>query len=135
VGLKVRRSKSTVPQLLESGCVCGGKRVVAHQPSSPAARAPPPHPPTAVVILTYKLAYSLYVMILTCSTLCLTIHMTCMSRSRARLRWRFVIPSGLPMFFACRSIGSESRGIWVVSLYTGVVLGCTGTFGYDGVPG
>jgi hypothetical protein len=87
-----------------------------------------------VIILTYELAYSLYVMILTCSTLCLTIHMTCMSRSRARLRWRFVIPSGLPMFFACRSIGSKSWGIWVVSLYTGMVLGCIGTFGYDGAP-
>ena len=37
-----------------------------------------------VIILTYELAYSLYVMILTCSTLCLTIHMTRMSRDRAR---------------------------------------------------
>ena len=63
-----------------------------------------------VIILTYKLAYSLYLMILTCSTLCLTIHMTCMSRSRARLRWRFIIPLGLPMSYACRSIGSESQG-------------------------
>ena len=61
-----------------------------------------------VIILTYELAYSLYVMILTCSTLCLTIHMTCMSRSRARMRWRFVIPLGLPMSYVCRSIGLES---------------------------
>ena len=37
-----------------------------------------------VTIMIYELAYSLCVMILTCSTLCLTIHMTCMSRSRAR---------------------------------------------------
>ena len=37
-----------------------------------------------VIIMIYELAYSLCVMILTCSTLCLTIHMTCMSRSRAR---------------------------------------------------
>jgi hypothetical protein len=73
-------------------------------------------------------------MILTRATLCLTIHMTCMSRSRARLRWRFVVPLGLSMSYACRSVGSESRGIWVVSLYTGVVLGYTGTFGYDNAP-
>jgi hypothetical protein len=63
-----------------------------------------------VIILTYELAYSLYVMILICSTLCLIIHMTCMSRSRGRLRWRFVVPSGLPMSYAYRSIGSESPG-------------------------
>ena len=63
-----------------------------------------------VIILTYELAYSLYVMILTCSTLCLTIHMTCMSRSRARLRWWFIVPSGLPISYACRSVGLESRG-------------------------
>ena len=38
-----------------------------------------------VIIMIYELAYSLCVMILTCSTLCLTIHMTCMSRSRTRV--------------------------------------------------
>ena len=88
-----------------------------------------------VIIMIYELAYSLCVMILTCSTLCLTIHMTCMSRSRARLRWQFVVPLGFPISYACRSVGLESRGLWVVSLYTGVVLGCKGTFGYDGAPG
>jgi Ni/Fe-hydrogenase subunit HybB-like protein len=60
-----------------------------------------------VIILTYELVYSLYVMILTCATLCLTIHMTYMSRSRAKLRRRFIVPSGLPMSYACRSVGSE----------------------------
>jgi hypothetical protein len=62
-----------------------------------------------VIILTYELAYSLCVMILTCTTLSLTIHTTCMIRSRARLRWWFVVPSGLPMSYACRSVGSESQ--------------------------
>ena len=38
-----------------------------------------------VIIMIYKLAYSLCVMILTCSTSCLIIHMICMSRSRARV--------------------------------------------------
>jgi hypothetical protein len=54
-----------------------------------------------VIILTYEPAYSLCVMISTCSTLCLSIHMTCMSRSRAKLRWWFIIPLGLPMSYAC----------------------------------
>ena len=63
-----------------------------------------------VIIITYELAYSLCVMILTCATLCLTILITCMSRSRAKLRWWFVVPLGLPMSYACRSIGLESQG-------------------------
>jgi hypothetical protein len=63
-----------------------------------------------VIIMIYELAYSLCVMILTCSTLCLTIHMICISRSRARLRWRFIVSLGLPTSYACRSVGSESWG-------------------------
>ena len=39
-----------------------------------------------VIIVIYELAYSLCVMILTCSTSCLISHMVCMSRSRARVR-------------------------------------------------
>jgi hypothetical protein len=87
-----------------------------------------------VIIIIYELPYGLCVMILTCSTLCLNIHMICMSRSRGKLMWRFVVPSGLPISFTCRSVGSGTRGIWVVSLYTGMVLECTGTFGYDDAP-
>ena len=87
-----------------------------------------------VIIMTYELAYSLCVMILTCSTLCLIIHMVCMSRSRVKLRWWFIVPSVLPISFTYRSIGSGTRGIWVVSLYMGVVLGCIGSFRYDGAP-
>ena len=34
-----------------------------------------------VIIMIYELAYNLCVMILTCSTLCIIIHMTCMGRS------------------------------------------------------
>jgi hypothetical protein len=63
-----------------------------------------------VIIVTYELAYSFYVMDLTCRTLCLIIHMTCMIRSRAKLRWRFVVPSGFPMSYACRSVELGSRG-------------------------
>jgi hypothetical protein len=54
-----------------------------------------------VIILTYELAYSFYVMSLTCKTLCLNIHITCMIRIRAKLRWRFIVPSGVPMSYAC----------------------------------
>ena len=63
-----------------------------------------------VIILTYELAYSFYVMSLTCKTLCLIIHTTYMIRVRTKMRWWFVIPSGLPMSYACRSVGSESQG-------------------------
>ena len=63
-----------------------------------------------VIIMIYELANSLYVMILTCRTLCLIIHITYMSRIRSKLRWRFIVPSGLPMSYACRSVGSESQG-------------------------
>ena len=38
-----------------------------------------------VIIMTYELAYSFYVMSLTCRTLCLIIHMTCMNRSTVRV--------------------------------------------------
>ena len=62
------------------------------------------------IIMIYELAYSSCVMILTCSTSCLIIHMICTSRSRARVgvtvhrSFRFVY------ILTCRSIGSESRG-------------------------
>jgi hypothetical protein len=79
-----------------------------------------------VIIITYELAYSFYAMSLTCKTLCLIIHITCMIRSRTKLRWWFVVSSGLPMSYACR--------YGVVSLYTSVVPGCTGNFKYDGTP-
>jgi hypothetical protein len=39
-----------------------------------------------VIIVIYELVYSLCVMILTCRTLCLIVHMTCMSRITAKLR-------------------------------------------------
>ena len=50
-----------------------------------------------VMILTYELAYSFYVMNLKCKTLCLIIHITYMSRIRAKLRWPFIVPSGVPV--------------------------------------
>jgi hypothetical protein len=69
-----------------------------------------------VIITIYELAYSLYVMILTCLTLCITFHTIYMMRIRAKLRWWFIVPSGVPMSYACRSLGSKSEGMWVVPL-------------------
>jgi hypothetical protein len=63
-----------------------------------------------VMILAYELAYNFDVMSLAYRTLCLIIHITYMIRIRAKLRCWFIIPLGLPMSYACRSIGSESRG-------------------------
>ena len=62
-----------------------------------------------VILMIYELTYSLYAMILTCRTLCLIIHMTYMSRIRAKFRWWFIVPSGVPKFFTYRSVGSGSR--------------------------
>jgi hypothetical protein len=33
-----------------------------------------------------------------------------MMRIRAKLRLRFIVPSGVPMSYACRSVGSKSEG-------------------------
>jgi hypothetical protein len=84
-----------------------------------------------VIILTYELAYSLCVMILTCSydtilayeldysfyarvssykTLCLNIHAICLLGFGAKYRWRFIMPLGMPNFFTCRSVGSGTAG-------------------------
>jgi hypothetical protein len=63
-----------------------------------------------VIIMIYELAYSLCVMIMTCFTLCLTLHTIYMMMIRAKLRWWFVVPSGVPMSYACRSVGSKSDG-------------------------
>jgi hypothetical protein len=63
-----------------------------------------------VMISAYELEYSPYVMNIAYRTVCLIIHATYMGRIRDRLRWQFVLPSGLSVSYACRSIGSESRG-------------------------
>ena len=57
-----------------------------------------------------------------------------MSRSRARDKVAVRHSFGFALILACRSIRSESWGIWVVSFYMGVELGYTGTFRYDGAP-
>ena len=83
-----------------------------------------------VISMIYEPVYSLYATILTGRTLCLIIHIVYMSRMNAKLRWRFIVPSGVPMSYACRSVGSKSWGMWVVSVYTSMVLGYGGTGEY-----
>ena len=63
-----------------------------------------------VVIMIYELAYSLCVMILTCLTLCLIIHMNCMSRSRTRVEVVVHRSIGVAYILACQSVVLESRG-------------------------
>jgi hypothetical protein len=63
-----------------------------------------------VMILIYELVYSLYVMKVAYLTLCLTIHITYIIRFRSMLRWRFIVPSGVPKSFTCRSVGLGTRG-------------------------
>ena len=63
-----------------------------------------------VTILAYELVYSFYIMRLAYMTLCLIIHIINMIRIRAKLWWQFIVPSGVPKSFTCRSVGSESRG-------------------------
>jgi hypothetical protein len=69
-----------------------------------------------VIIMTYELAYNLWDMIMTCLTMILIILITYMSRIRAKLRWRFIMPLGVPKSFACRSVGSGTQGD-LVSFY------------------
>ena len=63
-----------------------------------------------VTIMIYELAYSLCVMILTCPTLCLIIHMNCTSRSRARVEVAVHHSFGVAYILACQFVGLESQG-------------------------
>ena len=76
-----------------------------------------------VMKLIYELAYSLCVMRVAYLTLCLTTHITYIIEIRAKLRWLFIVLSSVPKSFTCRSVGSGTRGIWVVSMYASMVLG------------
>jgi hypothetical protein len=63
-----------------------------------------------VMILIYELVYSLCVMRVAHLTLFLNTHITYIIRFRAKLRWRFIVLSGMPMSFTCRSVGSKTWG-------------------------
>jgi hypothetical protein len=57
-----------------------------------------------------ELEQSSYVISLSYEPLCLFIHTMYMIRLGSKMRWRFIVPSGMPNFYACRSIGSKSWG-------------------------
>ena len=63
-----------------------------------------------VMILIYELVQSLCVMRISHLTLCLNNHITYIFRIRAKLRWQFIMPSGVPKFFTYRSVGLGTRG-------------------------
>ena len=63
-----------------------------------------------VMILIYELVYSLCVMRIAHLTLCLNNHITYIIEIRSKLRWGFIVPSGVPKSFTYRSIGSETQG-------------------------
>ena len=63
-----------------------------------------------VMILIYELVYSLYVRRVAYITLCLTTHITYTVGFRAKLRWWFIVLSGVPKSFTYRSVGSGARG-------------------------
>ena len=52
-----------------------------------------------VMILIYELVYSLCVMRIAYTTLCLTIHTIYIIGIKAKMRWRFIMPLGVPKFF------------------------------------
>ena len=52
-----------------------------------------------VIILIYEIVYSLCVMKVAHLTLCLTNHVNYINRTRVKLRWRFIMPSGVPKSF------------------------------------
>jgi hypothetical protein len=76
-----------------------------------------------VIILIYELGYSLCVMRVAHLTLCLNTHITYIIEIRAKLRWCFIVPSGVPKSFTYRSVGSGTRGVWVVYVYASMMLG------------
>ena len=63
-----------------------------------------------VIILIYERVYSLCVMKVAHLTLCLNTHITYIIGIRAKLRWPFIVPSGVPKYFTYQSIGSGTRG-------------------------
>jgi hypothetical protein len=78
-----------------------------------------------VIIVIYELVYGLDVMILTCSTSCFNIHMTCMIRSITKVEVLVHRSFGFAIILACQSIGLESLGDMGSFLVHRHVLGCT----------
>jgi hypothetical protein len=76
-----------------------------------------------VMIMIYELVQSLCVMRIAHLTLCLTNHITYIIGIRVKLRWWFIMSLGVPKFYLLIRRVRNPGGIWVVSVYTSVVLG------------
>ena len=63
-----------------------------------------------VMILINELVESLCVKRIAHLTLCLNNHITYIIRIRAKLRWRFIVLSGVLKSFTYQSVGSGTRG-------------------------
>jgi hypothetical protein len=61
------------------------------------------------IFVTYELEYSLYVMFISYLAQCFIIHTMFMNMFRLMLRWWFIMLSGTPKSFTCRSVGSGTR--------------------------
>jgi hypothetical protein len=59
-----------------------------------------------VMIMIHELVQSLCFMRIAHLNLCLTNHITYIIGIRVKLRWRFIMPLGVPKFFTYRSAGS-----------------------------
>jgi hypothetical protein len=58
------------------------------------------------IFMIYEIEYSPYVMFISYLAQCFIVHTMFMNRFRFMLRWWFIMLSGIPMSFTCRSIGS-----------------------------
>jgi hypothetical protein len=63
-----------------------------------------------VIIMIYELSYSLYVMIMTCSSSFFNVHMICISRSRTRVGVIVHCTFRFAYVLAYQFVGLESRG-------------------------
>jgi hypothetical protein len=62
------------------------------------------------IAMAYELAYSPHVMFILYMIQCFHVHTIFMKRNRFMLRWWFIMLSGMPKFFTCRSVGLETVG-------------------------
>ena len=75
------------------------------------------------ISMIYELEYSPYIMLISYLTQSFIVQIMFMDRFRIMLRLWFIMLSGMPKSFTCRSVGSRTRGIWVVTMYVGEVPG------------
>jgi hypothetical protein len=78
------------------------------------------------ILVIYELEYSPCIMIISHLTRCFIVHIMFMNRFRLMLWWWFIMLSGTSKPFPCRSVGSGTRGVWVVPMNAAEVPGYIG---------